>query len=313
MKEYVLSYYPKFKCVAGRCRHTCCAGWEMNIDKDSLCAYKNHCSNFKGTLYKGINFKKSKFKSDKKKCCAFLNDKGLCEIIINLGEQSLCQVCKDHPRFRSFYSDRIETGLGFACEEVAKIVLSFEEKIEPVLVKDDKIDCALDFNEQNVLSFRQKALDILQDQALLMGERVMRLLALCKASVSDKDFVSIVKAHLSFEKMDKGWVKRLKAIKKAPLTIEIDESLSVYCERFLVNSIFRHLSDAEDTMWVRARAIGCVFAWVIIQGVLKNETQSASIDFSAVVDVVRAYSAEVEYSEKNLDKLFSFAYKFIKI
>ena len=153
----------------------------------------------------------------------------------------------------------------------------------------------------------------MQDQAILIGDRIKSLLALCKASVSDKDFERIVKAHLSFEKMDKGWVKRLKAIKKTPLTIEIDQSLSVYCERFLVNSIFRHLSDAEDTMWVRTRAIGCVFAWVIIQGILKTESQSASKDFSAVVDVVRAYSAEVEYSEKNLDKLFSFAYKFIKI
>jgi len=313
MREYILSYYPQFKCVAGRCKHTCCAGWEMNIDKDSLCAYKNDCSSFKSALQKGINFKKSKFKSDKQKRCAFLNDSGLCEIIINLGEQSLCQVCKDHPRFRSFYSDRIETGLGFACEEVVRIVLSFEEKIEPVLVKDDKTDCALDFNEQNVLSFRQKALDILQDKTLLIGDRIKRLLTLCNASVSDKDFERIIKAHVFFEKMDKGWAKRLKAVRKTHLTIEIDESLAVYCERFLVNSIFRHLSDAEDTMWVRARAIGCVFAWLVIQGVLKTENQNTSIDFNAVVDVVRAYSAEVEYSEKNLDKLFSFAYDFIKL
>ena len=130
MKEYVLSYYPNFKCVADKCKHTCCAGWEMNIDSESLSVYKKDNSAFSETLKNGINFKKSKFKCDKTKRCAFLNEQGLCEIIINLGEKSLCQVCRDHPRFRSFFDDRIETGLGFSCEEAAKIILSFKDKID---------------------------------------------------------------------------------------------------------------------------------------------------------------------------------------
>ena len=41
MKEYVLNYYPEFKCVASKCKHTCCSGWEMCIDKESLDAVKN--------------------------------------------------------------------------------------------------------------------------------------------------------------------------------------------------------------------------------------------------------------------------------
>ena len=107
MKEYVLNYYPKFKCIAGKCKHTCCAGWEMCIDKESLDAYKNEASGFATTLANGINFKKSKFKSDKFGRCAFLDADGLCEIISNLGEKALCQVCRDHPRFRSFFGDFI--------------------------------------------------------------------------------------------------------------------------------------------------------------------------------------------------------------
>ena len=60
MEEYVLSYYPEFKCIASKCKHTCCAGWEMNIDAESLSAYKGERSVFSNTLSKGINFKKSK-------------------------------------------------------------------------------------------------------------------------------------------------------------------------------------------------------------------------------------------------------------
>ena len=87
MKEYLLSYYSKFKCVASDCKHTCCAGWEMCIDKDTLSHYKNLESDYAKTLHKGVNFKRAKFKTDKNGRCAFLNDKGLCEIILNLGNK----------------------------------------------------------------------------------------------------------------------------------------------------------------------------------------------------------------------------------
>jgi lysine-N-methylase len=107
----------------------------MNIDSETLDLYKKEKSSFATALNNGINYKKSKFKIDKNKRCAFLNEQGLCEIILNLGEQNLCQVCRDHPRFRSFFTDRIETGLGFCCEEATRQILSFENKIEPVLVK----------------------------------------------------------------------------------------------------------------------------------------------------------------------------------
>ena len=63
MKEYVLNYYSKFKCVANLCKHTCCAGWEMDIDQTSLDSYKGEKSSYSSALKKGIDFKKSKFES----------------------------------------------------------------------------------------------------------------------------------------------------------------------------------------------------------------------------------------------------------
>ena len=32
-------YYPLFHCIADRCRHNCCIGWEIDVDGDSLAAY----------------------------------------------------------------------------------------------------------------------------------------------------------------------------------------------------------------------------------------------------------------------------------
>ncbi len=312
MQELVLNYYPKFKCVAGECKHTCCAGWEMCIDEQSLTAYKNDASEFSNTLKKGINFRKAKFKADKKGRCAFLNDKGLCEIIINLGEQSLCQVCRDHPRFKSFFNDRIELGLGFCCETATKLILTFEDKIELVTIKDDGILQENDFSQKNILAFREKVLAILQDRTLTIDDRISKVLFECKASVLDKDFSKIIKCFISLERLNKSWTKRLKDVSKN-FTITTDENLSLYAEQFLVNSIYRHLSGAEDTMFVRARAIACVVSWWVINSIIKSEEHDAKNLLALTVDCVREFSAEVEYSQNNLDKLFDFSYKFIKI
>ena len=312
MKEYVLNYYPKFKCIADKCQHTCCAGWEMCIDSESLEKYQTEKSDFSQALNKGINYKKSRFKTDKIKRCAFLNDKGLCDIIINLGEQSLCQVCRDHPRFRSYFDDRTETGLGFCCEEVARIILSFNGKIELVLVSDDGEQVELDFNQKNVLNFRDKVLKILQDRSLSANDRIDNILKECNANFSQQDFKKIIKTFLTFERVDKSWTKRLKAIDKE-FTKTTAENLSHYCEQFLVNSVYRHLSDAEDTMWVRARTISTILSWWIIKSIIEKEQEQNKNNFDLIVDIIRAYSTEVEYSQKNLDKLYSFAYKFIKL
>lgn len=40
MKRVVPDYYADFACVAGACRHTCCVGWEIDIDPDSLRRYQ---------------------------------------------------------------------------------------------------------------------------------------------------------------------------------------------------------------------------------------------------------------------------------
>ncbi len=308
MKEFVLNYYPQFKCIAGECKHTCCAGWEMYIDSKTLSDYKQKTYIY-SALESGVNFKKSKFKADKSGRCAFLNDKNLCEIIINLGEQSLCQVCRDHPRFRSFFEDRVETGLGFSCEKATEIILSFEDKIAPLLVSDNGAEEKLSFVNKCVYEFRQNALSIIQERSIDFNQRLKNLLTLCKVEISNRDFNKIIKLFLSFERLDKGWAKRLKKIKDKPFSLEVDSALYHYAEQFIANGLYRHLYNAEDTVSVRAKTVGVIVSWLIIQNVVESE----NANFTTVVDVVRAYSSEVEYSQKNLDKLFNFTYKLIKL
>ena len=39
MHQVFPDYYPKFQCTAGACKHSCCIGWEIDIDEDSAARY----------------------------------------------------------------------------------------------------------------------------------------------------------------------------------------------------------------------------------------------------------------------------------
>lgn len=311
MKDYILNYYLKFKCIAGDCKHTCCACWETDIDSKTLNYYKTDNSPYSQTLKKGINFKKSTFKQDKNKRCVFLNANGLCEIILNLGEDKLCKICSAHPRFKSNFTAFSETGLGFCCEEATKIILSMKEKIEPVLISDDNAESEVDLLENLVIDFRNKAIEIIQDRALPINERIKKLLNFCNFGLCEKDYKKIVKALFSLEILNKSWKLRLKSIKNNQNELLVDNNLSIYCEQFLVNSLYRHISTAEDTFVAHAITILLVYLWLIIEKIFKEEVLAGS-EFIILCDTVREFSAEVEYSEKNTKKLFNFACKLLK-
>ena len=39
MRVYIPIYYEKFKCIADRCKHNCCIGWDVEIDKETYNQY----------------------------------------------------------------------------------------------------------------------------------------------------------------------------------------------------------------------------------------------------------------------------------
>ena len=54
-------FYDQFVCTAGDCPDTCCAGWQIVIDEDSLERYGNEKSEFGKRLRNSIDWRKSVF------------------------------------------------------------------------------------------------------------------------------------------------------------------------------------------------------------------------------------------------------------
>ena len=138
------SYYKSFKCKAGLCSESCCLGWEIDIDGETLERYKS----LQGELGEKIR-KNTATRGDvshfvmKNRRCPLLNEENLCEIILSLGEGALCEICREHPRYYNTLSGVTLGGVGMSCEAAAELIVGQENPslygdITPLLDKDSE-------------------------------------------------------------------------------------------------------------------------------------------------------------------------------
>ena len=132
-------YFEKFKCVAAECEDTCCAGWAIMIDEDTLEKYENYQGDFGNRLKNSIDWKEGCFHQYNKRC-AFLNDDNLCDLHIEAGEDMLCDTCRNYPRHMEEFEGLREGSLSLSCIEAAKIILGCKEPVEFITMEDDEED-----------------------------------------------------------------------------------------------------------------------------------------------------------------------------
>ena len=65
-------YYDEFKCLADKCEDTCCAGWQIVIDDESLEAYKEVEGDFGERLRNSIDWEEGTFHQKEERRCVFL-------------------------------------------------------------------------------------------------------------------------------------------------------------------------------------------------------------------------------------------------
>ena len=115
--------YSEFTCKADKCKHSCCRGWEIDIDEDTLEYYKGLDSELGCEIRQNIDWGEEPFfKLTPDERCPFLKDSGLCKIIEELGEEGLCDICRLHPRFFESVNDHNLAGVGLSCEKAAELL-----------------------------------------------------------------------------------------------------------------------------------------------------------------------------------------------
>ena len=176
MEIRVPYYYRKFKCTADKCPDTCCAGWQIVIDEDSLEKYHKFEGPFGNRLANSIDWREGVFKQYKDKRCAFLDENNLCDIYTEAGPEMFCRTCKTYPRHFEEFENVREISLAMSCPEAAKLILMPKEPVKFITAeKNYKEEIYEEFDfllYSKLVDARAIIIEILQDRTYAIRERM---------------------------------------------------------------------------------------------------------------------------------------------
>ena len=296
MKLYAPSYYRDFACIADRCRHSCCIGWEIDVDDVSLKRYTALTDGYGKRIVESISLDGTPhFKLCEGDRCPHLNGAGLCRIILSLGEDYLCDICREHPRF---YHDTVrgkEVGLGMACEEACRLILqsdAYQDFVE-VEVLDGEAE-GMDFD---VLPYRARLYALLSDRSVPYADRLRAVYAEYGISpdvLADGEWRELLD---SLEYLDSAHRAML-----AGYTSSLDTPrwLEKPLERALAYFIFRHCSQSYDEDDFLCALGFCLFCERLLASLAKEVEED---NFDALICLAQTVSEELEYSEDNTDQI----------
>lgn len=318
-------YCPRFRCIADKCSDTCCRGWEICIDEASLERYRQVDGDIGRRLKESIitDDDGAHFVLSDDGRCPFLNSKNLCDLYIALGEYALCGICTDHPRFRSFLSDRTEIGVGLCCEAAAKIILTEEKPLHIV----PEVPFSENKLEKAVLQIRGMLFKLCESGDPFVALRKCCALAIdAQDMLADGDLSGISELYDSFsgysyaveelsgnevlsvlkamESISPEWDEMIKKLSAGRYNTDFsaDTELLRLAEYF----IFRHFPEAlsdGDIVSKAYFAYFAVFAVKMFWGAYLYEKQTLSL--SDKINGAKLFSKGAEYSEENMQRAYN--------
>lgn len=319
------SYCEKFRCIAEKCTDNCCIGWEIDIDAGTLAYYKGVPGSLGKRLNEGIS--NGCFVLDENERCPFLNSRGLCDIITELGEEHLCRICTEHPRYYEWFGRVREGGIGLCCEAAAELILSEDFALSEREIPDEEDeDCDAELFSFLVAARSEITAHLLNDSlpgalcAMLDFAEQLQL-NIDRGSYIIPEFRQVTEAEApdiqeiirffgTLEPIDDIWLPHIrkcaeiteKRLSSSHISTPILRRLAVY---FIFRYFLKGVFDGEILSRVKLAALS---VWAIDHFCQCSQHENGTLTFRNIVLTAKNYSKEVEYSEENLDKL---AYAFL--
>lgn len=229
-------YYEKFFCTADQCPDTCCAGWQIVIDENSLEKYSNVSGDFGIRLLNSIDWREGIFEQYDKRC-SFLNSENLCDIYKELGAEALCDTCRLYPRHIEEFENLREFSLSLSCPVAAKMILECQEPVKFLEEQDEQEECEDDFEDFDFLLFdcllevREKLFSIVQNRKIPVEKRMFCVLrtaknlqdALDEGELFERDFISDIELYLQEEikEFSGSFYETVQVLRKDLLRLEV--------------------------------------------------------------------------------------------
>ena len=270
------SFVDAFSCKAGECRHSCCKGWEIDIDEVSLSRYRQLSGAWRERMNAAIceDETGAHFNLTEENACPFLRQDGLCDLILAFGEDALCDICALHPRFYELIGPFELAGLGLSCEAVCELLLSGEGEL--------LFSCE-ETGETFSLSVLLSRLGFLPEGASL-------------SFVPARDLAAMLTRLEGTEAIDALWPLELARIRRDLAAHPVSLSASPRYDRIFSYLLYRVLE--EIPRWglavVQAYARDAV-SFIALQDAL----------YGKEAETLRRWSEQIEYSTENIPYLLS--------
>lgn len=298
MKIVTPSFYKDFECIAGDCPDSCCQGWEVDADIDSLEYYKTLSGDIKQRIDSVLDkdeFGNTIFRLTDRKRCPFLNDSNLCDMHIAIGGEHTPFTCRTFPRFINDFGSTREMGLSFSCPVASDMMWNLEGEFdfETTLNSDppslNDIDAELYFY---LIKARNKVYQIVKNKELPLNERIIQLLKYAQKLQNDIDSYEEGGAVLDFkdvfinpEVINNEWVEKVKngSFDKSAINSKSCENIAVY---FLFRYFMQAVYDRDVLSKVKTAAVG-----VLIPAFFGNDSWT-----------IHLWSKETEHSDVNMER-----------
>lgn len=292
MKLYAPAYYKRFACTADKCDHSCCIGWEIDIDPHTLEKYQKLQGGYGEAVARSISTEDTPhFMLGDRDRCPHLDERGLCKIILNWGEDYLCHICREHPRFYNF-THVAEVGLGMSCREAAKIILSSPDYV--VMEEAGQVDATADEIDFDGRGARSRIYAILQSAE---GDYTSRLSQIYREyGIDAGDDGRWLEILSSLEYLDEAHRELFMNYSASRRPAGCDE----YLERFLAYLIYRHCTEAYDEEDLRDHLAFCLFCERLFASLLCADRAASLQDAAVLASII---SEEIEYSDDNTEAL----------
>ena len=277
-------FYKNFLCKADKCKHSCCKGWEIDIDEETAGKYLAMTGELGAVIRQNIGKNEDSyfFKLTEDERCPFLQKNGLCKIILNIGEENICEICTMHPRFFTMLDDVELCGVGLSCEKTCELLLG-DEKDLVFYIEDTEEE--LSFSE--VLS--------------VIGLNLPNEMQEFSLAVNAENINKVLEIMAKTEPIDENWSKELSIMQDMDnVELKAKEYLE-NSDKNILNKIYQYilyrqlerLVDIDIEALINYAQYSILF--IILHTMISKELGES----------VRRWSEQIEYDTDNVDLILA--------
>lgn len=291
-------FYKNFKCIAGACPDSCCQGWEVDADDESMAYYQSVSGEIRNRIDSVLDkdeFGNTIFRLTDNKRCPFLNRENLCDMHIAIGGEHTPYTCRTFPRFINNYGGTREMGISFSCPVAAEMIwnladdFAFDTEFTDELPSLNDIDAELYFK---LITARKKAYTVAYDKSLSISERLIKLLELAEELqneispyIDGSEEISFKELFSNPEVINAEWTEK---VQNSAYIAHIQNTKSN--ENIIMYFLFRYFLEAVYDNDVLSKVKMCA-AGVLVPTFFGNDDWT-----------IHLWSKETEHSDINMER-----------